>query len=188
MSESIDPRIATWEAVNDPRTSGTHLAAIAQSNPEFAGAIAVHPQAYPALIDWAQQVLQTQALPPTMQREAEAPRAAVGSPSPELTASPSAPQRATPRMVAPQAGRPLLTPFQERPAKASGWEKADKVVDGVGAVVNGTATVIMKLYGLGLLIAGIAIIIVTPAGWWAGLLVAAYGVYLLLPGGKLVIW
>jgi len=73
--------------------------------------------------------------------------------------------------------------------KKSGWEKADGVAQGVGKAIDGTALVFMKIWGLVLLFIGILILVlVFDKGWWAGLLVSAYGVYLLFPGSKLVIW
>ncbi|WP_286299868.1 hypothetical protein [Microbacterium suwonense] len=47
-----------------------------------------------------------------------------------------------------------------------------------------------KLYGLLLVVVGIVATGLGAAagGWWAGLLLIAYGVYLILPGWKLVIW
>lgn len=45
-----------------------------------------------------------------------------------------------------------------------------------------------KLWGLLLLVGGIALLVIAPSSWWAAILVAAYGLYLLLPGEKWVIW
>ncbi len=42
-----------WAALHDPATDATALAAIAAEHPEFAGAIARHPNAYPELVAWA---------------------------------------------------------------------------------------------------------------------------------------
>lgn len=48
-----DPRRGAWAALHDPRTDAVTLAAIAGAYPEFAEAIARHPNAYPALREWA---------------------------------------------------------------------------------------------------------------------------------------
>lgn len=48
-------REAAWAALHRPKTDPAELAAIAGAHPEFAGAIAAHPNAYPALREWAAQ-------------------------------------------------------------------------------------------------------------------------------------
>lgn len=46
-----------------------------------------------------------------------------------------------------------------------------------------------KLYALGLIVLGVAVLILAfKSVWWGGLLIAGYGVYLLLPGSKWVVW
>lgn len=45
-----------WAELHDASTSAGQLAAIAASHPQYAGAIARHPNAYPALVEWAGQV------------------------------------------------------------------------------------------------------------------------------------
>ncbi|MET4160030.1 hypothetical protein [Agromyces sp. PvR057] len=46
-------RDASWRAVHDPATEAAELAAIAAAHPEFAEAIAEHPNAYEGLREWA---------------------------------------------------------------------------------------------------------------------------------------
>ena len=71
----------------------------------------------------------------------------------------------------------------------SGWEKADKVAHGVGKAIDGTALVMMKIWGLVLLFIGILLLVLAFASaWWVGVIVGAYGLYLILPGSKFVIW
>ena len=71
----------------------------------------------------------------------------------------------------------------------TGWEKADSAVHGVGRVVHGTGWVLTKLWGAFLLIAAIIAMVAKPDTLIIpGLLVAAYGVYLLAPGSKFVVW
>jgi hypothetical protein len=177
MTDVNDPRATAWAAVHHPGTTAARLAEIAQAHPEFAGAVAVHPQAYPELVNWAQQAQQALALANAPAPVASVPAPVAGAAVPALASVPSASEDG-----------PLLTPLSHSPSRPSGWEIADKAAHGVGAVVNGTATVITKLYGLGLLIVGVVAIFALPATWWGGLLIAAYGIYLLLPGSKWVIW
>lgn len=70
----------------------------------------------------------------------------------------------------------------------SGWEKADSAVHGIGRVVHGTGWVLMKLWGTVLLIVAIIAMVSNPTLIIPGLLLAAYGVYLLAPGSKFVVW
>lgn len=79
--------------------------------------------------------------------------------------------------------------------QASAWNAADKVASGIdkaadvaGDIGTGIGLVLTKLWGLLLLVGGIALLVIAPSSWWAAILVAAYGVYLLLPGEKWVIW
>ena len=60
---NADTRAAAWQAVHDPATTPDRLAAIAAAHPEFAAAIAAHPQAYPELREWAAAA---QAAPPVV--------------------------------------------------------------------------------------------------------------------------
>lgn len=79
------------------------------------------------------------------------------------------------------------TPAQ--PERTSAWEKVDKVASVGEAVVGGIGTVIMKLYGVALIIGGIAMLIgLNNPSRFIGLLIAAYGVYLVLPGNKWVVY
>lgn len=74
----------------------------------------------------------------------------------------------------------------------SGWEVADKVAHGVGSAANGVARVILILYGLGLIAFGLIVIVggvmLGSAAGLFGLLFIAYGIYLMVPGWKIVIW
>jgi len=73
--------------------------------------------------------------------------------------------------------------------KTTGWEKADKAAHTAGKVIDGTASAAVKIYGVILIIIGIGILVLAFAtGWWVGLILIAYGIYLLAPGSKLVIW
>lgn len=75
------------------------------------------------------------------------------------------------------------------PERTSGWEKADKVAHGAGRVLEGTGWLIVKAYAIGLVLIGIVLFFINPgAAWWASLLLIAYGVYLLVPGSKIVVW
>ncbi|MBD7956203.1 DUF4190 domain-containing protein [Microbacterium sp. Sa4CUA7] len=48
--------VAAWTALHRTETTPHELAAIAAVHPDYAAQIAAHPQAYPALVDWAEQV------------------------------------------------------------------------------------------------------------------------------------
>lgn len=50
---NVENREAAWAAVHEASTPAETLAEIAAAHPEFAGAIAQHPRAYPALREWA---------------------------------------------------------------------------------------------------------------------------------------
>lgn len=75
-------------------------------------------------------------------------------------------------------------------SRASGWEVADKVAHGAGRTIHGIGWVLTKLWGALLLIGGVVILFTgfSKGVWWVGLLVIAYGIYLVLPGSKWVIW
>ncbi|GAB3283476.1 hypothetical protein GCM10027449_26550 [Sinomonas notoginsengisoli] len=75
-------------------------------------------------------------------------------------------------------------------SKMSGWEVADKVAHGAGAAAHGVGWVLTKAWGALLLIAGLIVLfaVFAKGGWWAGPLLIAYGIYLLLPGSKWVLW
>lgn len=73
--------------------------------------------------------------------------------------------------------------------KPSGFEKADRVLTTIESAANTTGRFLAKIYGVIAVIIGLAIVFVVPAGWWVGLILTAYGVYLVWPGGdKWVVW
>ena len=75
------------------------------------------------------------------------------------------------------------------PQKSSGWEKADKVAAGAGAVASGIGWMILKLYALALIAGGIAIMIHLSGGSaFIGLVLIGYGIYLIAPGSKFVVY
>ena len=74
------------------------------------------------------------------------------------------------------------------PKRSNGWETADKVAHGAGAAINGLAILLMKGWAVLLIIGGIWFMTLGAGGIWAGLAVVAYGVYLILPGSKFVVW
>jgi hypothetical protein len=75
------------------------------------------------------------------------------------------------------------------PEKTTGWEKADTVAHGAGQMVHGIGWMLTKGYAVVLIIVGL-ICMFTAFGtlFWPALLVIAYGIYLITPGSKLVIW
>lgn len=78
----------------------------------------------------------------------------------------------------------------------SGWEKADAAANKVGnamekadRVANAVARPIVKVYGVVLVIIGIIVLVSAFAtAWWVGLILIAYGIYLVFPGSKFVVW
>lgn len=80
--------------------------------------------------------------------------------------------------------------MNEDNSKSSGWEVADKVAHGAGAAVSGIGLVLSKVWGLVILIAGLFLLfsMFSKGGWWMGPLAIGYGIYLLLPGSKWIIW
>jgi hypothetical protein len=71
----------------------------------------------------------------------------------------------------------------------SGYEVADKVASGAGVVVHGIGWLFTKVWGLILIAGGIFILANDPGGyWWAAVGILVYGIYLVLPGGKTVVW
>lgn len=54
MNDEAEARERAWYALHDPATDAGALAAIAERHPEFAGAIAQHPNCYPDLRVWAE--------------------------------------------------------------------------------------------------------------------------------------
>ncbi len=109
-----DPRIL----LNDPNTTAAQLAEIAGSHPELAAQIAQHPNAYPALREWAgQQVARTQAAA----QQAAAQQAATAQPAqpaypqqPSMPAQPAAPGQAAQPGYPQQPAQPQ---FQGQPAQ-----------------------------------------------------------------------
>lgn len=74
-------------------------------------------------------------------------------------------------------------------SRPSGFEKADSALSAIGSAANSTGRFLAKIYGFVAVLIGLGMIFVAPSAWWAGLIVAAYGVYLLWPGGdKWVVW
>lgn len=74
---------------------------------------------------------------------------------------------------------------REQSTTSSGWEKADNVAGGIGAAVSGIGWVFLKIYAIALIVVGI---VVFNLVWWAAILLFLYGLYLLFPGSKFVIW
>ena len=108
---------------------------------------------------------------------------------PEFALAPGAPspESSTPDVRAAVGMYPHVNPAS--PVRTTGWQKAGKVADGAGKVIEGTALVIMKLYAVFLMIVALILIFATMgAGILPGLLILAYGIYLIVPGSKLVVW
>ncbi len=81
------------------------------------------------------------------------------------------------------------TPTPNERQGTTGWEKADKAAHVTGKVFTGMALVMMKGYGVILVILGIILLAVAfSSAWWAGFIIIGYGVYLLFPGSKWVVW
>ena len=79
-------------------------------------------------------------------------------------------------------------------ASTSGWERADSALDKVERAGEITRNILAAIYGIFLIIVGIAIAVLlfgkgSPTGW-VGLGIAVYGAYvaLPLPGYKLIVW
>ena len=73
--------------------------------------------------------------------------------------------------------------------RTTGWEKADKVAHGAGAVAHGIGWVILKIYAVVLIVIGGAILFTAPdATKLIGLGILAYGIYLVAPGSKFVVY
>lgn len=60
----MDPREEAWRRLHDPTTSAGDLAAIAGAHSEFADAVARHPNCYPELRVWADEVQRSGVTPP----------------------------------------------------------------------------------------------------------------------------
>jgi hypothetical protein len=187
----------------DQSTSAVRLAQLAHEHPETRAAVAGNPTAYPGLLAWlaavndpaVNQVLHRRSaasdpevtLPPAPAAVVQAAPAAVtpvAQPESLVVTVPDAPVPAsgiadTPRAVATDTG----------PAERTGWQKAGAALDTAGNVANGVASVITKIYGLGLILVAIIAVCVNPAAFiWPALLIGGYGVYLVLPGDKWVVY
>ncbi|MHA3684074.1 hypothetical protein ACXR2T_09270 [Leucobacter sp. HY1910] len=66
--------------------------------------------------------------------------------------------------------------------------KAGAAVDSVERVAEATGNVLVRVYGVVLVIVAIILFVITPNIWYLELLVLGYGAYLVLPGEKWVIW
>ncbi|UVI36344.1 hypothetical protein [Brevibacterium spongiae] len=92
-------------------------------------------------------------------------------------------QYSRPEFSAPRPQKEFYT------SRASGFEKADSALSAIGSAANSTGRFLSKIYGVVAVLIGLAMLFVTPSAWWAGLIIAGYGVYLLWPGGdKWVVW
>lgn len=69
-----------------------------------------------------------------------------------------------------------------------GWETADKVAHGAGKAVTGLAWAMVKGYAVLLCIVGVFLMAQGGSGIWIGLLALGYGIYLITPGSKTVVW
>jgi hypothetical protein len=78
---TLPDRNTAWNALHDPQTSAAELAEIAGAHSEFAGAIALHPNAYPALVDWARGQAMPQGAPAPQAAPAQAWSAAGAAPA-----------------------------------------------------------------------------------------------------------
>ncbi|MBN9612505.1 MAG: hypothetical protein J0H64_03410, partial [Actinobacteria bacterium] len=77
----LNIRESAWAELHDPRTGQDRLAQIAGAHPEFASAIAAHPNAYPALQEWAAGVQPAQS--PLAAAQLPIADPAVGAPAAE---------------------------------------------------------------------------------------------------------
>jgi hypothetical protein len=159
----------------DPAISGARIAALAAEHPELHAELAGHARSYPDLLDW----LETR--PDPAARAAVAARRArdAGGVVVSTTSAAHAPARLS-------GPNPI--------AGKSGWEHADKALDTADRVANAAVNVAAVIYGLFLIVAGIAVAALAfgagnGAGFF-GILIAVYGVYvaLPLPGAKIIIW
>lgn len=73
------------------------------------------------------------------------------------------------------------------PKSGRGWETADKVAHGAGRALHGVALALVKGYAVVLLVGGVWML-VAGVSVWAGLALIAYGIYLITPGRKYVVW
>lgn len=66
--------------------------------------------------------------------------------------------------------------------------KAGAAADAAERAVDATTSFFAKAWGVVLVLLGIVGFIFLPSYWWAYLLMIGYGVYLILPGEKWVVW
>lgn len=73
--------------------------------------------------------------------------------------------------------------------RMSGYEVADKIASGAEKTADVVGTVFIKLYAVILIAAGIFLLVIAGGDiWWAAGLVLLYGIYLIFPGDKWVIY
>ncbi|WP_022878979.1 sensor domain-containing protein [Microbacterium sp. B19] len=70
----MEAREEAWRRLHDPTTPAADLAEIARAHPEFADAIARHPNCYPELRTWAAQLAGELTAQRDVSRQARAPR------------------------------------------------------------------------------------------------------------------
>lgn len=174
MAVGDEARTAAWAEAHDPATTAGRLAEIACSYPEFAGALMTHPNVYPELAAWAVQA-QAAAQPP--RPEEDAPRVVDADAH-------------GPGVAHAEPARTLLpaSALTGKPEQARGGGPGSRALHGVGVALGTTVSVVVTLYGLALVIIGVIGMFVVPAAWGGGLLIIAYGIYLMLPGRKFVVW
>lgn len=205
--------------LSDPTTPPMRLMAIAQEHPSLGDEIAAHPNAYPDLIEWLNvygAAAATYAAAEYEENDTDAVLAELAETStsgarlaeiaavrvdlhPQIAAHPKAYPDLLEWIASHEQRAPVVseTPAVHAASPAatgtSGWEKADKVLEGVGRAVNATANVVVKLWGIAIAIAAFALMSLAFSQGHAGfgfilLLIAAYGIYLVFPGDKWVIW
>ncbi len=67
-------------------------------------------------------------------------------------------------------------------------EVAEEIRVAAENAVSVASVAILKTYAVALIAVGVAVIYFYSSAWWAGLILALYGVYLVLPGKKWVIY
>lgn len=78
---------------------------------------------------------------------------------------------------------------ESQPTPPAQPSRGAKVLSGVGTGISMVGRVMIVLYALFLIAVGIVIFSAAPSGWWVGVLVILYALYLLIPGGnKFVIY
>lgn len=99
-----------WQELQNPSIDPLRLSQIAAEVPQYGAAVAAHPQAYPALLDWLAQYGD-----PAAQAAVAARRTAPAAPAPVVPA-PVAPAPAAPMAPAP-AAYPAAAPSAAAPAR-----------------------------------------------------------------------